>query len=222
MKKVLVFLFCFFLAIIFGAVGINLYVLNYAKPFIYSQISDLPQRSVVIIPGAKVYKDSVSHVVRDRIDAGVSCVKAGKASKYLISGDHGRREYDEVNQMRLYIQKIYGVDKSLVFLDHAGFSTYETMYRARDVFCVKDAIVVTQKFHAARCVYIARKLGLDLVAYEAPELVGYSEATRSSWEVREALARVKNFFLVAFRAKPTYLGERIPISGGAEKTWDQL
>lgn len=221
MKKALVLLFCFFLAIVFGTVGINLYVLACAKPYIYSQLSDLPQRSVVIIPGAKVYKNSVSHVVRDRIDAGVSCVKAGKAPKYLISGDHGRKEYDEVNQMRLCIQNVYGVDKSLVFLDHAGFSTYETMCRARDVFCVKDAIVVTQKFHAARCVYIGRKLGLDIEAYVAPELAPFSPWLHLNWEVREALARVKNFFLVAFNAKPTYLGERIPISGGAEKTWDQ-
>lgn len=221
MKKALVLLFCFFLAIVFGTVGINLYVLACAKPYIYSQLSDLPQRSVVIIPGAKVYQNNVSHVVRDRLDAAANCLKAGKAQKALISGDHGRRGYDEVNQMRLYAQRVYGLEKEILFLDHAGFSTYESMYRARDVFCVKDALVVTQKFHAARCVYIARKLGLDVEAYVAPELAPFSPWLHLNWEVREALARVKNFFLVAFNAKPTYLGERIPISGGAEKTWDQ-
>ncbi|MBR5401801.1 MAG: hypothetical protein IK102_08315 [Treponema sp.] len=96
------------LGIIF-VLGINLYIINYAKPYIYTDITHLPQSYTVIIPGAKVYANNISYVVRDRIEAGVDCINHSKAQRILISGDHGRTDYDEVNQMRLYTQKIYNV-----------------------------------------------------------------------------------------------------------------
>jgi SanA protein len=210
------------LAFFFLTVFINLYMTMYSKKFIYKNLDELPQKYTVIIPGARVYENNVSHVVRDRIDGAVNCIVQKKAERILISGDHGRKKYDEVNQIRRYAQKYYNVDDDIVFMDHAGFSTYETMYRARDIFCVDNAIVVTQKFHTVRCVYIARKLGLDVVAYEAPELVKYAERTRTSWDIREYFARVKSFFLVMFNAKPTYLGEKIPITGDSKASWDML
>lgn len=197
-------------------------MINYSKPYTYKDITSLPSKYTVIIPGAKVYKNTVSHVVRDRIEAGAACIKNEKAQKVLISGDHGRKEYDEVNQMRIYMQKIYGIDGDIIFLDHAGFSTYETMCRAKEIFCVEDAIVVTQKFHTARAVYIARKLGLDVVAYEAPEITGFSKRIHLSWTIRESLARVKSFFLILFRVKPTFLGEKIPITESSKASWDIL
>ena len=207
------------LGIIFVA-GINLYIINYAKPYIYTDISSLPESYTVIIPGAKVYANNISYVVRDRIEAGVDCVNHSKAQRILISGDHGRTDYDEVNQMRQYMQRIYNVQPDIIFMDHAGFSTYETMYRARDIFCVDSAVVVTQKFHLARAVYIGRKLGLNIVGYEAPELTGYSKQTHASWNTRETLARIKAFFMVQLKSKPTYLGEQIPITGNSKDSWD--
>lgn len=207
------------LGIIFVA-GINLYIITYAKPYIYTDISSLPQSYTVIIPGAKVYANNISYVVRDRIEAGVDCINHSKAQRILISGDHGRTDYDEVNQMRQYMQRIYNVSPEIIFMDHAGFSTYETMYRARDIFCVDDAVVVTQKFHLARAVYIGRKLGLNIVGYEAPELTGYSKQTHANWNTREALARIKAFFMVQLKSKPTYLGEQIPITGNSKDSWD--
>ena len=209
----------FLIGILFVA-GINLYIINYVKPYIYSNITSLPESYTVIIPGAKVYANNISDVVRDRIEAGVDCVNHSKAQRILISGDHGRTDYDEVNQMRLYMQRIYNVHPDIIFMDHAGFSTYETMYRARDIFCVNDAVVVTQKFHLARSVYIGRKLGLDIVGYEAPELTGYSKQTHTNWNTREALARIKAFFMVLLNSKPAYLGEQIPITGNAKDSWD--
>ena len=201
---------------------INVYMILYSKKYIYNSIEDIPAKYTVIIPGAKVYSNNVSHVVRDRIDGAVNCIKSDKAQKILISGDHGRQNYDEVNQIRKYTQNIYNVSGEIIFMDHAGFSTYETMYRARDIFCVKDAVIVTQKFHTVRSVYIGRKLGLDVVAYEAPELVQYSKSLHMSWNLRECLARVKSFFLVMFKVKPTYLGEKIPIDGNSKDSWDIL
>lgn len=224
MKKIIkrIFIICcsIFLFVVIGCLGINLYMINYAKSFTYTNVSDLPEKYTVIVPGGKVYSNSVSHVVRDRIQAASECIENGKAQRVLLSGDHGQTNYDEVNQMKNFMTKNYGTDENIIFMDHAGFSTYETMYRARDIFCVNDAVVVTQKFHTARSVYIARKLGLDVVAYEAPVVTRFSEKTLLLWDVRETLARVKSFFLVAFHAKPTYLGEQIPITGDAKLSWD--
>lgn len=200
--------------------GVNLYVISYARPYVYSDVDSLPYKYTVILPGARVFSDTVSHVVADRIEGTLRCVQAGKAERILVSGDHGRKDYDEVNQILAYMQRVYGTDDSIVFLDHAGFSTYETAYRARDVFCVKDAVIVTQKFHTYRAVYIARKLGLDAVALEAPEQFQYAVRTKAGWSVREFLARVKAFLNVAMGAKPTYLGEQIPITGDPKASRD--
>ena len=201
---------------------INIYMINYSKKYIYKTPEELPEKYTLIIPGARVYSDNVSLVVRDRLDAASACIKNNRAEKILISGDQGRKDYDEVNRMRIYLQDIYNIDENIIFMDHAGFSTYETMYRARDIFCVKDAVIVTQAFHTVRSVYIARKLGLDAVALEAPELTPFGKRIHASWTVRESLARVKSFFLVLFNAKPTYLGEKIPVTGNAKASWDEL
>ena len=205
---------------VLAAVGINLYMIRYASPYIYRDVAALPGRYTVIVPGAKVYQHTVSHVVRDRIEAAVTCIKSGKAERMLLSGDHGRTSYDEVNRMKDFAHDVYAVDEDILFTDHAGFSTYETMCRARDVFCVHGAIVATQQFHCVRCVYIARKLGLDAVALVAPEVQPYRSALKTNWTVRECLARVKSFFLVLLNVPPTYLGEQIPITGSAAATWD--
>lgn len=219
-KKFVISVFALSLFLFLGILGINLYVINFSKPYIYSSVSDLPQKYTVIVLGARVYKNNVSHIVRDRIEAGSECIKNGKAQKVLISGDHGTKDYDEVNRMKDFMQNIYGIDKDIIFTDHAGFSTYETMYRARDIFCVKDAIIVSQKFHLARSVYIAKKLGLDVVAIEAPEINQFSKRLHYSWEIRESLARVKAFFSVLFNAKPKFLGDKIPITENASASWD--
>ena len=107
-----------------------------------------------------------------------------------------------------------------IFMDHAGFSTYESMYRGRDVFLIKDVVVISQEFHIARAVYIARKMGLNAVGFVANEITPFTKITHISWKIRESLARVKSFFLVAFNVKPTYLGDEIPITGDGRESWD--
>ena len=212
----------FFLCLLFliFCVIVNIYEVQSTKEFVYSNPAALPRKYTVLIPGAKVYTNSVSHVVNDRIKAAVSLVEGGKCQVYLVSGDHGTKSYDEVNVIKKYMQNNYGADESKIFLDHAGFSTYETMYRARDIFCVEGVVIVTQKKFAPRAAYIARKLGLDAVVYEAPEVYPYARNTKLSWEAREFLARVKAFFDVTFHAKPKYLGDQIPITGDPSLSWD--
>ena len=214
---------CAFLAGIFlflGILAINISMIQFAKPYIHADFSSVPEKYTVIVPGARVYQNNISFVVRDRLEAASACVKGGKAQRILISGDHGTKDYDEVNRMRLYMQNVYGTSDEIIFLDHAGFSTYETMYRAKEIFGVENAIVVTQQFHLARAVYIAKKLGIDIAGYEAAELNPFSAKIHTSWAIRESLARVKTFFLVLCKAKPTYLGEKIPITGDARASWD--
>ena len=143
-------------------------------------------------------------------------VSAYPGKKILASGDHGRDSYDEVNHMKQYAVG-RGVDPDDVFLDHAGFSTYESMYRARDVFEVKSAIVVTQKYHLYRAVYNARRLGIDAYGVAADKRV-YGKPVYNF--VRESLARCKDFFMCIFKPEPTYLGEVIPISGSASLSDD--
>lgn len=218
--KVVLIISLLFLLSFLLSLFINLYMISYSKKYIYNSIEELPNKYTIIIPGAKVYSNNISHVARDRIDGAVNCFKHNKGQRILISGDHGQKNYDEVNQFRKYMQNIYNIDSDIIFMDHAGFSTYETMYRAKEIFCVDNAIVVSQKFHLARSIYIARKLGINVVAYEAPELVRYSRTLHLNWEIREYLARVKSFFLVLFEIKPTYLGAKIPINGNSKDSWD--
>jgi len=210
---------CLAAGIFCAAVNVSMIVTS--RPYIFSSIKDVPEKYAVIVPGAKVYKTTVSHVVRDRIEGAINLVYEGKCERYLVSGDHGRKDYDEVNGIKDFMCKNYIVEESDIFLDHAGFSTYETMYRARDIFCVKDAVIVTQKTFAPRAVYLARKLGLDAVVYETPELARYSDRIKASWQIREVLARVKAFLDVTFHVKPKYLGSQIPITGDASESWDK-
>lgn len=199
---------------------INLYVINFSKKYIFSDIKDVPEKYAVIVPGASVVNNrSVSHVLRDRIEAGVDLLQKGTVIKFMISGDHGKWNYDEVNTARKYVLQMHTVEEDKIFMDHAGFSTYETMYRARDVFCVTDCCIVTQKFHIYRAVYIARKLGLDAVGYISPAIEDFRKRTLVAWNIREYFARVKAFFDVLFDVKPTYLGDQIPITGDGHDTW---
>ena len=196
-------------------------MISFSKDYIFSEVEDVPAAQATMILGAGVSTSgTISFVARDRVEAALDFYHKGKAEKVIISGDHGRKNYDEVNSMKNYIKLMHHIDDQDIFLDHAGFSTYESMYRARDVFLMDDVIVVSQEFHLPRAIYIARKLGLNAVGYVAPEISPFSKGTHISWNIREFLARVKSFFLVAFNAKPTYLGEAIPISGDGRASWD--
>lgn len=172
----------------------------------------------VIALGAMVWgKDTLSHMLEDRVLGAIDVYERGGAKKILMSGDHGQKDYDEVNAMKKYaVEK--GVDADDVFMDHAGFSTYETMYRARDVFQAKKVVIVTQKYHLYRAVYVARALGLDAYGV-ASDPRPYSSAVYNN--AREFLARVKDFFTAIVKPEPTYLGEAIPINGSGSQTDDQ-
>lgn len=171
----------------------------------------------VLVLGAKVNANgTLSHMLEDRTLTGIELYESGAGRKILASGDHGTSSYDEVNHMKQYaVDK--GVDPEDVFLDHAGFSTYESMYRARDVFEVESAVIVTQKYHLYRAVYNARKLGIDAYGVAADKRT-YGKPIYNF--VRESLARCKDFVMCIVEPEPTYLGEAVPISGSAKASDD--
>lgn len=181
----------------------------YAAPYLVN-IETAPEADAVLVLGAKVYADGTpSPTLQDRLDAGYQLYLTGKVKKILVSGDHGQADYNEVEVMKNYLLA-KGVPREDIFMDHAGFDTYDSMYRARDVFEVESVIISTQQFHINRSVYIARRLGLDAYGLPSPD----REQGRIYNNLRESLAKIKAFFdIEIFHREPRVLGDVIPISG---------
>jgi vancomycin permeability regulator SanA len=171
----------------------------------------------IIVLGAGLKPDGTPNLMlRDRLDKGIELYRAGAAPKLLLSGDNGQERYDEVNAMKKYALGA-GVPPEDIFMDHAGFSTYESMYRARDIFLVRKPIIITQKYHQYRALYTARGLGMDGYGVVAKQQVYAGQTYR---DLREILARNKDFLQVIFKPEPTYLGEAVPISGSGLASHD--
>ena len=171
----------------------------------------------ILVLGAGVRDNGrPSLMLVDRLLQGIELYNNGFSDRLLMSGDHGRKEYDEVNVMKQFaIDR--GIASEHVFMDHAGFSTYESLYRARDIFETERIIIVTQKYHIYRALYIADKLGLEAygVASDPRRYAG-----QNIRDLREIAARVKDYFTVIIKPTPTYLGETIPINGNGDLTND--
>ena len=181
--------------------------------------NDAPLSQIIIVLGASVLPNGTpSDVLRDRLFTAEELYIAGKAPKILVSGDNGGVDgYDEVNAMRKFLLAD-DIPADDIFLDHAGFDTYDTMYRARHVFGVTSAIVATQAFHLPRALYIGEQLGMDVVGVAA-ERQAYVKG--DLFEMRERFANVKAFWDVTFGALPTYEGEIVDITGSGTVTWDE-
>ena len=198
-----------------SAIAVQIYMRAYAKNYIVYAAAEAPACDAVMILGAFVYGDGVpSYVLQDRLDYGYDLYAAGRAGKIIVSGDHGRSNYDEVNAMKDYLIN-KGVPRADIFMDHAGFNTYDSMYRAKEIFCVGSMLISTQEFHISRSVYIARKLGIEAYGYPCPDKALYGMRMQN---LRESAARVKALFDVLVGRKPKYLGEKIPFSGDGSAT----
>jgi vancomycin permeability regulator SanA len=171
----------------------------------------------ILVLGCLVKSNGVpSDMLSDRLRRGVELYELDVAPKILMSGDHGRVDYDEVDAMKRYAVEA-GIASEDVFMDHAGFSTYESLYRARDVFKAKKVIIVSQDYHLYRALFIAQSLGLDAYGVSS-DYRNY--AGQTGREIREVLARIKDIGYSLLQPKPTYLGPVIPISGNGELTHD--
>lgn len=223
-KKIVLRVFCVlvFLGILsIGAVfGINAFVKGTARDQILTpdEAAKLTDVDCILILGCGVHSDgSPSDMLHDRLRRGVELYELGAAPKLLMSGDHGRKGYDEVDAMKHFAVDA-DIDSDDVFMDHAGFSTYESMYRAKEIFQAKRIIIVTQEYHLYRAIYIAESLGLEAYGVSS-DYRAYSGQFRM--DVREILARVKDFGICVIRPKPTFLGEAIPIWGDGDLTNDE-
>ena len=214
------------LAILFLVLGaalvtlvINIGMVIAARKYVHNDIDSVPNRTAVLVLGSQIRGRRLSPVLQDRVDAGINMIRNQKGEKLLLSGDHGQIYYDEVNAMRLYVlETAPAIPEEDIFMDHAGFNTWDSMYRARDVFDVKDVLIITQEFHISRAVCMARSLGLDAVGY-AVNQDRFRGPSLRSWRVREYFARVKAFYSIVAKPKPRYLGDKIPISGDGRATW---
>lgn len=220
-KILLIVILCIMLCGVSCVFGVDAYVrLSVTNTIISSEKAALlKDMDCIIVLGCQVKPDGTpSHMLRDRLERSIELYNLGAAPKLLMSGDHGQKEYDEVNTMKNYAVDT-GVPSSDVFMDHAGFSTYETMYRAKEIFGVKKAVIVTQKYHLYRALYIAERLGIEAYGVPADYRTYSGQAKR---DVREVLARCKDFVTTILLPEPTYGGNPIPVSGDGNITNDKL
>ncbi len=180
-------------------------------------INNIPSCDAVLVLGARVYGNTPSTLLKDRLDKGIELYFKGVADRIIMSGDHGTEDYDEVNAMKAYaVEK--GVPEEHIFTDHAGFETYDSVYRAKEIFLCQRIAVVTNEFHISRSVFLAQSVGLECYGVTCDEK-NYSPSFFTVY-VREPAARVKAVFSAVFKPSPKYTGDSIPIYGEASASWD--
>ena len=204
---------------ILALAGINIYVKASVSKKLYqqTQADELPKVDCIMVLGAGLKEDgSPNFMLKDRLNAAISLYQKGISNRLLMTGDHGRKDYNEVQAMKDYAIQA-GIPADDIFMDHAGFSTYESAYRAKNVFQISSAVIITQKYHLYRALYCAEKLGINAYGMTAKEVQYGGQWVR---DAREVVARSKDVAYCLLRKKPTYLGEPIPITGRGSETDD--
>jgi SanA protein len=180
-----------------------------ASPKTFSQ-EDAPARRVAIVFGAQVRRDGTpSAVLRDRVQTAVALYQSGKVEKVLMSGDNRFEDYNEPESMRQYALSL-GMSDSDIVLDYAGRRTYDTCYRAKEIFGVDSAILVTQGFHLPRSLFLCKAFGIDAVGVES-ENYYYLKRSRLIWNTRELFATAQSLLDVYLLQPLPVLGEPEPI-----------
>ena len=216
-KKFLILISCIGVIGIILLLGINAYVKGTVSDDILES-EQLVDKKVdcILVLGCQVRGEDPSPMLHDRLQRSLEVYELGIADKLLMSGDHGQIDYNEVKAMKEFATDS-GIDSENIFMDHAGFSTYESIYRAKEVFGVKKMVIVTQNYHLYRALYIAEQLGVEAYGVAADY---HSYAGQTVRDVREVLARVKDFGTTIIKPEPTYLGEFIDIHGDGNVTND--
>lgn len=195
----------------------NAHVKNTTKEKILTQeqAASLTDVDCILVLGCGIKDDGTpTALLQERMDCGIALYQNKVAPKLLLTGDNGREGYNEVETMRKVAtqQQVPAQD---IFLDHAGFSTYESMYRAKEIFKAKKIVIVTQEYHLYRAIYIAQQLGLTAYGVACDTQTYKGQTFR---DIREILARNKDAVKCIFKPEPTFLGETIPVSGDGTVT----
>lgn len=199
--------------------SINFFIIIKTKNKILEEqeLKKIENIDCILVLGAGVRGEKPTYMLEDRILQGIQLYKDKISTKIIMSGDHKTKEYDEVNVMKKYaIEK--EVNSEDIFMDHAGFSTYESIYRAKEIFRAKKIIIATQKYHLYRSLYIADALGIEAYGIASNPRIYTGQLIR---DIREIIARNKEFFKCIIKPKPTYLGDKIPINGDGNITNDK-
>lgn len=199
-----------------AAVSLSLYMVKTTEKSIFTAdtFKNDEKADCILILGAGVKDSKPKPMLRDRLLTGIELYKSGAAKKIIMSGDHGRADYDEVNVMRAFALE-QGVRAEDIFLDHAGFSTYDSVYRAKNIFGAESIIIVSQKYHLYRALYIAKKLGVKSAGVSA-DLNPYSGQLKR--DIREIIARDKDFFKCIVKPEAEIMGDKIPLDGDGSIT----
>lgn len=216
LKAVIALGLCCFIAM--SAINIYMLLSGRNKIIPKDHYADEPFDCIIIL-GAGLWDGELSPLLEDRVLTGIELYKRGFSPKLLMSGDHGRVEYDEVNAMKAYAIK-NDIPKDDIFLDHAGFSTYDSIYRAKHIFGAQRVLIVTQKYHLYRALHIADSLGLEACGVSSDRRP-YTLYTNIYNQTREFLARDKEFLKCILKPQSKYLGEKISLSGSAQQTDDK-
>ncbi|MEL7647383.1 MAG: ElyC/SanA/YdcF family protein [Sedimentibacter sp.] len=213
-KAIILLIFLLFVSIIF----VNVYVKSSTEGMIitYDEAAKKDADCILVL-GAGVRRDgSPSPMLEDRILTGIDLYNKGVSERLIMSGDHSTKEYDEVNTMKRYAVYM-GIPSEHIFMDHAGISTYDSIYRAKEIFQADNIIIVTQEYHLYRALYIAKSLGIEAYGVSADNRVYAGQDLR---EIREIAARVKDFAMAILKPNPKFLGDTIPVSGNGDVTND--
>ena len=215
--KVLIFVIAG-IAILIGiaAVSLSVYMVKATEKNIFTAdtFKNDEKADCILILGAGVKDDKPKPMLRDRLLTGIELYKSGAAEKIIMSGDRGRADYDEVNVMRAFALE-QGVRAEDIFLDHAGFSTYDSVYRAKNIFGAENIIIVSQKYHLYRALYISEKLDVKAAGVSA-NLNTYGGQLKR--DIREIIARDKDFFKCIVKPEAEIMGDKIPLDGDGSIT----
>ena len=184
---------------------INISIFGDTVSYIYKSTSRVPVVPVALVLGSSVANDKLMPVAQDRADTAIDLYNAGKIQLILVSGENSTRSYNEVIPVKKYLVS-KGVPGEKIFLDYAGFDTYDSLYRAKEIFGVTNLVIVTQSFHLPRAVFIARSLGIDAYGISADKrdylLKNY---------VREWFADIKALYQIDTNAHASVLGDKVQL-----------
>lgn len=216
MKKTFKIILMVAIIFVITTIFINVYMIESTKNNIIdvNDIELIENIDAVVVLGCKAYAEGPSLMLKKRLDKTIELYNKVN-NKIILTGDHGTKEYDEVNVMKNYVLE-NKIPRQDVFLDHAGFNTYDSLYRVKEVFNARKIVVITQKYHLYRALYIAKHLGIEAYGIIADDIPYKGIMIKN--EIREILSRDKNFFKVILKPKSKYLGDKINLDGDANIT----